>query len=367
MADESRIQHHTIANMALATEPNANGLSIAQLLSTHPREQLFVHPLMWTARHLELLRCGFVDGGIIKTPGTSPPPADRAPADDCDDCDDDGDDGGDNHDEAAKLQRYLAYLNGEVLAAQRLAACRGTISKQNALLRLVPGLKHRRDGIQFLFGRRAVADLPCSSFSYTPQSPSQPTPPAHLVYLDLSDMERCRRSKLLGAPPPPGIPRRRNLPLTRRSEKQLRRIRPGKRYEDPYIAALLIALAQDQRHCEKGSDDYDDDDDNDGNPSGAANAAPLQMLLANGYDADWLYIYTTKVSTELLDMLNRPSYPLPANAQPGPGMVIYRQRLAFTPYNTLSQRLSSFLQHASSLGEHSCCMEGGVVGQVDIT
>jgi hypothetical protein len=34
-------------------------LSLSQILRLHPRERLLVHPLQWTARHLELLQCSF--------------------------------------------------------------------------------------------------------------------------------------------------------------------------------------------------------------------------------------------------------------------------------------------------------------------
>ncbi|KAK0655715.1 hypothetical protein B0T16DRAFT_384537 [Cercophora newfieldiana] len=240
----------------------------------------------------------------IPTPATSPSPPDSAPADDYD---------------TSELQCYFTYLNSEILAAERLATSRDTISKQNALLRLLGGLKHRRDQVHFLFDRRAVADLPCCFFSYSPQSPSQPTPLAQLGYLNLSDMKRYRRIKLSAAPPPLGVPRRANLPVSRRTQKQ-----------------------------------------------SMASAAPLQMLLANGpCNAKWLHIYTSKVSPEFLDSLNRPSRSPPADAQPGLGVAIYRRRLAFKPYETLPQRLAAVIQDASSLGEHGCGMEGGVVGQVD--
>jgi hypothetical protein len=125
--------------------PVAQGLSILRLISTFPREQLFVHPLIWTTRHLDLLRCEFFNGRIIRiastpqgqppnigaipTPATSLSPPDSAPADEFD---------------TSELQRYFASLHSEILAAERLATSRDTISKQNALIQLLGGLQHRR-------------------------------------------------------------------------------------------------------------------------------------------------------------------------------------------------------------------------------
>ncbi len=40
-------------------------LSVSQIISTHPRERLYTHPLVWTARHLGLLSCEFFNDGTI--------------------------------------------------------------------------------------------------------------------------------------------------------------------------------------------------------------------------------------------------------------------------------------------------------------
>jgi len=147
---ESKSASHLVANMISTTAADAEetpvvkGLSILRLISTYPRERLFVHPLIWTTRHLDLLRCEFFNGGIIRiastpqqppniiavpTPATSPSPPDSTPADDYD---------------TIELQRYFTHLHSEIRAAEQLATCRDTISKQNALVRLLGGLKHRR-------------------------------------------------------------------------------------------------------------------------------------------------------------------------------------------------------------------------------
>jgi len=98
--------------------PVLKGLFILRLISTYPREKLLVHLLIWTTRHLDLLRCEFFNGGIIRiastlqeqppnisailTPATSPSPPDSTPAEDYD---------------TSELQRYFTDLNSEILAA----------------------------------------------------------------------------------------------------------------------------------------------------------------------------------------------------------------------------------------------------------
>lgn len=116
-----------------STDPEVEGCpSIQKLIATHPRERLFVHPLLWTARHLELLGCEFLDRGIITTfpvqqgqslnPAAAPWTPLAAPVSDW-------------------LQEYLAHLNSDVRAADFLATSGSTRSKQNALSRLLGGTK----------------------------------------------------------------------------------------------------------------------------------------------------------------------------------------------------------------------------------
>jgi hypothetical protein len=44
---------------------------------------------------------------------------------------------------------------------------------------------------------------------------------------------------------------RSNLPIARLRQKQLRRLQPPAKVEDPYIVAILIALAQEQRQVNR--------------------------------------------------------------------------------------------------------------------
>ncbi|KAK3377676.1 hypothetical protein B0H63DRAFT_222140 [Podospora didyma] len=334
-----------IATTALnAEEPtNINSHSISQLITTHPRDRLFVHPLTWTARHLSLLCCRFFDDGVITIaplpptpttpPATLPSPPNSVPADD---------------DDAGELQRYLADINSDASAARRLAKCTNSTTRGQAISQLLREPKYYRDKVHFYFARRAVAQLPCYLFSHASQSPSQPPPLAQLAYLDLSEIAHHRKTKLAGPAPPLGARCRFNTPSFRRVQKQLRLLTPEDPREDPYIAALLIALAQEQRLYSEG----DGNDNNEKNFTDATSAAtPSQMLLVTRPGGiKWLYIYTSKVSLDFLDGLDRPSRPPPADAPSRLGMGIYRRRLAFKPYKTLTRRLAAVVRDAGSLG-----------------
>lgn len=133
---ESNFTRHSNMPSTTATDAEETrcDLSIRQLISTHPRERLFVQPLFWTARHLELLHCKFFDGGIIAATSTQQeqPPKIAAPS----------------------IQEILypglssvlpdlPHKNSDINAA-RLATARDTISRETAVALLVVGVTRRR-------------------------------------------------------------------------------------------------------------------------------------------------------------------------------------------------------------------------------
>ncbi|KAK3694151.1 hypothetical protein B0T22DRAFT_506369 [Podospora appendiculata] len=289
-------------------------------MATFPRERLFVHPLLWTARHLSLLRCQFFDDGVITVPPVTPSsPADTMLAD------------GGSADEPP----------GDTSLARALATSSRPGPKGYCLSTLVRELKCYRYQVDFYYARRAVAPLPCGPFSQPRESPLHPPPPAQLVYLDLSEIARYREIKVAG----PGHVWATILPKTR--------------LEDPYIAAVLIAIAQEQRLHGKGENKKSKKQDEiyptDATTEATSASILSMMLITRPKDAKWLYIYTSKVPSAFLERLDHPSRP-PAQASSGLEMAIYRRWLAFKPYETLSQRLVTVLRDARA-GKY-CASDG---------
>ena len=110
---------------------NTSNLSISRLIATHSRERLFVHPLLWTTRHLSLLRCQFLDLGaitVVPLPLPSPQlvPAHLSTSNN-----------NDSNDANTKAQYYLASIYSDTSVARRLATCRVPITKGHALSRLL--------------------------------------------------------------------------------------------------------------------------------------------------------------------------------------------------------------------------------------
>jgi len=125
--------------------------------------------------------------------------------------------------------------------------------------------------------------------------------------------------------------------------------------------AVLIALAQKQVRGQQRLGDRDrwnlnDDDGDDGDVRHelfGVGAASQMLLVTSPGDTTWLHIYTSNITPEFLDKLDRPSDPSPADAdtQCRLGMVISHQRLAFEPYDTLSQRLTAVVAVQQTIGK----------------
>lgn len=125
---------------------------------------------------------------------------------------------------------------------------------------------------------------------------------------------------------------------------------PKPQDEDPYLVALLIALAQQQAQTQRLGDrdrsSINDGDDSHRSCGGATKISSQMLLVTNPDDTTWLHIYTSNISPEFLDRFDRPSCPPPVgtDSQSSLGMIISHRRLAFEPYETLWQRLTAVVQ-----------------------
>lgn len=201
----------------------------------------------------------------------------------------------------------------------------------------IPNRIYFRDQVHFRFACRVVANLPCQYLTSSSPSPSPSQRPAQLVYLHLPQLARYRRVRLS----------RRHRGAAGSSNTQ----EPS---EDPYLVALLIALAQKQaRGQQLGEQDHVNDTDNkDKRIDGAARISSQMLLVTNPDDTTWLHIYTSNASTQFLDRLDHPSRPPPADMVSRIGMVVSHQRLAFEPYDTLSQRLGVVVAQTATDKRH---------------
>ncbi|KAL8318630.1 hypothetical protein RB597_005756 [Gaeumannomyces tritici] len=348
----------TMAALAEDAEETAcrDHLSISQLISSHPRERLYVHPLCWTARHLALLGCHFVNLGLIvsmpkESDAVVPSAPTTAPAKPS------------SPSEEKKPSAYRAaylFVHAANYPSQRVGLARlllRALGLENfswvsraawssyscdfpSLAFAVANCKAMQffrssDMVPFYFARSPVAKLPCFTFSRPPKdgSPTGPLQLPHLAFINLRELRQYRTSILCvshrkrprwpfaHALPPPGSP------AWHRVEKQRRALQPAISREDPYIAALLVAQAQAQR-LEYGE---------------TGRSALQTVLLTHPKDQNLLHIYTSEISKEVLDRFDFPSCPPPACAPSRLGITIVRRRITLKPLGTLQNRLAAAL------------------------
>lgn len=181
-------------------------LSINEIFRKHSRDRLFVHPLHWTSQHLGLLECRFARI--------------NAELNEC---------------------QHSGFPESLRLAASELT--QAYMTKSSIVRYLIEGYnlrRHRTFEIPFRFGGRVVASLETDGV-FSPVSPN--TGPPRLAYLDL-EATQLRRDNSIAIP----RGRRHNGPVIRMQRKRRRLLQPSNKVEDPYIAAILIALGQAQCH-----------------------------------------------------------------------------------------------------------------------
>ncbi|KAH0493752.1 hypothetical protein TgHK011_000403 [Trichoderma gracile] len=240
-------------------------LSINQLLRLHCRERLFVHPVEWTHRHLELLECSFAPSTPEPAPACLPAlvPLDK------------------------ELEEHVNARFVRQLASRRGRGAPDFTWREAQLGRILTSNEHLsmhyRGGIYLRFGNHAC-NLPCVLIGdYTARQHNVP----FAACIDRFNIESQRYER---------VKTHRDV---RQSEATnslrsllLRKLTPRNYYHDPYILALLIALAQGQRAaCES-------------NRSAEGGIRP--QVLMTSYKENHVHLFAADISPAVLDRLEFP-------------------------------------------------------------
>ncbi|KAK5657959.1 hypothetical protein OQA88_2511 [Cercophora sp. LCS_1] len=161
--------------------------------------------------------------------------------------------------------------------------------------------------LEFRFAHRCVAHLECHAYSLIPPPDEDfdPPPPNHVAWLDLDEIAELRQ-------------RHRNPPC------------PKDPLRDPYMVAVLIALAQSQRfESSKWQQQWRQQQRKDEN---GIYWRVVLMVTDNGHE--WLHIYGASISAEFLNRFDAPTYsPPPTGGINAAGMTIEYWRLRLRPYS----------------------------------
>ncbi|KJZ74391.1 hypothetical protein HIM_06201 [Hirsutella minnesotensis 3608] len=242
-------------------------LSINQLALNHCRERLFVHPLFWTNRQLELLQCSFND------PCPAPP---------------------------LTSIHFTGELSGLPFVV-RLFKRQQMLDRERSILDI---LAHSecplidRKNLPFYFNGRGRVILHCASLFLRGKPDARSHPIA--AYIDEQHLQLFRSEAL-----EPKVPRRQGRRTAARiayaiHKLRLKSITPIEPLRDPYIVALLIAVAQEQyqQALERSGDSQQD----------CPRTFPSQVLFSSP-KRECLHLYTADISSAFLDKLMTPAFP----------------------------------------------------------
>ncbi|RAL04869.1 uncharacterized protein BO80DRAFT_441717 [Aspergillus ibericus CBS 121593] len=287
--------------------PSPDATSINNLLRANSRERLYVLPICWTLRQPRLLGCHFTLEKIRWGKGDPPSKSvvqilrDQHPA-----------------------YKSPIYAIAQLTLPGTLAAKKcdvANILRCYNLFSLGPD-----SSLSFSFAQREAALLPTDGIFAPPGAPPS------LAYITFDFIQTLRKKTVYR---PPGG--RRNRPVVNLHQKRLRSLEPPNPAEDPYLIAMLIALAQAQRRQADTGERYDGQSTAHRQPrartasamDGMVPRAPclcgpeigktiqravqsfqVTVLATAGTVTECFYVYTATIPTEFLDRLDAPAQPL---------------------------------------------------------
>ncbi|KAI0399640.1 hypothetical protein F4802DRAFT_610746 [Xylaria palmicola] len=258
-------------------------LSVNGLLRKHCRNRLYVHPLQWTAQHLELLGYRFIRKSNSTLGGHSQHQH--------------------QHQHGHQYQNSLQLPSEATICATINHLRRPSIRDfKTTIMSEFPTACNLTQvdtsHLPFDFKQQTIATVPTSGiFLHRSTVPS-------LAYLDL-ECVGSERDKSIGL----SMSKKLNGPVWRIRQKQQRQLQPSNEAEDPYIAAVLITLAQglQYKHQKQSVNGLNADSVPTVLPQQTATNFEVR-LVALARDARSLYFYTASIPSIALDTLNKPGY-----------------------------------------------------------
>ncbi|KAM4060565.1 hypothetical protein HRG_014276 [Hirsutella rhossiliensis] len=265
-------------------------LSILQLTRRHCRERLLVPPIRWTDRHLELLRCSFGDPSFASSTVT-PPVLPGKQGVRC-------------------MRRAFEQYRWELPSRDNGICC----------LLVLDGHFRDRENLRFFFNRRHVQTLQCNVFFEAEHDPGA-LPPIIAAYADHERIDDLRKDLLR---PPIRVPWRASSSAL--FTLKLRKITPKDCLHDPYIVALLIAVAQENR-LRAGIETEPD------------SSVFQPQVLVSSRDKEYMHLYRARISSSFLRSLDDPAV---APSEPI-AISVQITTVPYKPYQSLLGRLTALL------------------------
>ncbi|KAK4238208.1 hypothetical protein C8A03DRAFT_33814 [Achaetomium macrosporum] len=274
------------------TDTTALSLSINQLVARHARERLLVRPVRWTDRRLSLLRCRFHSQGEGGRAEGMPTAYLKPETSDSD---------------SERQTLYLEHTDNFWDRSRSIDELLGLVSEHRTLNRKYLG------SVALYFNQQ-----PCAKFAYKDREIITAQPGRKRIRFALFDMSEPLRQRFQHFKPP--WPK--NEPVAEHKRRLRKRLAPRDRYRDPYLVAVIIALAQKKRH------------------EAPQQASPPRgftvRLLILDRDKTSVFQYVAHVQGSFLDMFDHPATQPPSG---NPGLDVHCWEIPSSPGSTFAHRL----------------------------
>ncbi|PHH64719.1 hypothetical protein CDD81_3981 [Ophiocordyceps australis] len=277
--------------------------SLSDTMRKNPRERLYLPPMLWTSRHLSLLNCEF-SAEKLSPSADEPPLILQAPSD-----------------ERASVHCVTSARGWAIRAVNQLANPCAPQARASAVRCVLAACDFQ---VSECFSPSLYFKTTAVNLKVDAIFASEPSGPTSLAYIDLECLHSRRRTYINKK----FAPREPSVSVSELIRKKFCRIQPDRNnLEDPYIVAVLIALAQHKyrssghfsvcRHSKYELPTWNAPTSTV-TPDGTQRAPPLGPFKV--YILAWLRIpsrklclYTARISTDFLDKLEQPAKYVPSD------------------------------------------------------
>ncbi|PKY05576.1 hypothetical protein P168DRAFT_317098 [Aspergillus campestris IBT 28561] len=260
--------------------------SIHSILRDNCRKRLYVKPIAWTSDHLQLLRCRF-----NYRPARSWPKEERSKRQPLEPSH-----AQKNVEQQAERRTHesqrLRYANNLKVLLAYPSLLGGKQSAIEEILEAYDIHPQRLDFLSFDFNRRHAAHLATDGIFSSSAAPSS------VAFITFDTIQSLRTNHVQPH-------KSKSVPVLRQRRKRLQLLGPPNPTEDPYVIAVLIALAQNQRREQQEHKQQKEKGMEQGAP-GAARSFKVHVLAVTCASAMYLYVYTANIPVEFLDKFDEP-------------------------------------------------------------
>ncbi|KAJ5566754.1 hypothetical protein N7535_006060 [Penicillium sp. DV-2018c] len=289
-------------------QPGMEPQPLASLMRYH--RELFVDPLFWTSRHLDLVGCRFKWLKQTEYTGDNTVMHQAQNKDG-------------THKSTDFDQEPVRLPTSDPSDARRLATISAATAKLGSLYRILvyEGSAFEvlcESGPKFYFAGQGIhrPKYPVFRRRKKDNQPSENETQSLIGYFDYLDLFYGRKERLQ----PMGHPTYNNAPVARIFEKRLAQITPANWKEDPYLVCILLSIAQLQERS-------------------LATKKPTthtsRLLVAKWPDYEFIYLYEAQFTSELLGAIENPKNATTYLKWP----IITVKKIRFEPYDTFRERL----------------------------